>query len=274
MALPKEPLTGIKIFFDGLLDFCVRDGDEFCQVGILKDVPGHELRFDVKEITDRDEHILECIEPSQAEGSMSLTVHGVSQKGVRLYTPTPGFHRDEAQDDPNDFRWLLDLEGPECYNRPLKINPEGFRSILTINNGLFFTRDLSEDEISLVTDENPEGDFLGKVALVVGAYIYFDRPDARAVLTNGNESCELLGRPGTTYEIFIGLNRPFGTHVHENDFVFHYGAVGVDIPVRKRLRPEINNSATIRPNFFNSPDTRCTSSLLSQTQSLVSDSDS
>ncbi len=56
--------------------------------------------------------------------------------------------------DPEDFRWLIDLEGSEVNNRHLTVNRGnqlGFQLLgLTVSDGLFYTSELSHDSYARV----------------------------------------------------------------------------------------------------------------------------
>lgn len=263
MHIPEE-LPDIRLYFSGVLDFCVNQDRTHFQVGILDYAPKHLLTFDIKEIING----VKIPKPCGPDLSISLPKRlwlqcGASQGDVQLYEPGD-FHRDETQDDRRDLRWVIDIEGEDGYNSsdPIGTNPDGFRSILTINSGLFFTARLSEDRVRF---RDPQAKLRGKVALLVGGNINLREPDAEAILTDGrNILCRFPKRDNTKYEITIRLEPPEPHEPngdHENDFNFHYKAIAT----KKKNKLEL----IIDSKTKNSPDARCTSPILRVTQDLT-----
>jgi hypothetical protein len=135
-------------------------------------------------------------------------------------------------DDPNDFRWIVDIEGQEFHDQHLTLISDVLTKSFSMNNGLFYTAVRSSVRIKrgAVVGATPTD-----VALKVAANIYFENGASEAILTYGGpESLSLRKEADTSYKIEV-----FNDRVHHppgddrGDFRFYYDAF--DVPQDQRF---------------------------------------
>lgn len=197
----------IKITLRGVLVLFIRDGEEICKVGFLNDPPeGHVLTIDFTQQTANGTGLfVRQLTAADVKPDLRLEITNPSQPGVHLYTKR-GFDRRNLAGDLKDFRWVLDFN--DLYGGPVDIKSAGFLSMLTINNGKFFTEQVSIDDLHL-EGESGEDVVIGRVAVGIGANIYLDHPDSTAVFMNGDEKVmEFFPEPGVAYGINISQSPP------------------------------------------------------------------
>lgn len=202
----KQPT--IMITLRGVLVLFIKDGAATCEVGFLRDPPeGHVLTIDLSRMTaNGTAQFVRQLGKNDIQPNLRLEVTNPAQPGVQLYTQR-GFDRKNNIGDENDFRWVVDFES-DLYGSPIKVNPDGFSSRLTINNGKFYTEKKSLDDL-IVKDESGQDVVFGRVAVGIGAYIYLDRYDSSAVLMNGDEKVmEFSPEPDVIYGINISQSPP------------------------------------------------------------------
>jgi hypothetical protein len=163
--------------------------------------------------------------------------------------------------DDQDFRHVVDLEGENFYNRPLKIKDGVLTPSLFIGKGVFYAAALTAHGYktmladSTVNDQHHHADptteangpghvsgrRIGRVATYVGANIYLDDESQAVVLRVGKkEGAELFRlnkEEDTTYEITIenyDTQTPAGS-----DFGYYYDAIELD-PGKSRILIEPN----------------------------------
>lgn len=265
MPIPENPT--IKIAFTGLLAFCFdpKEGEtrSRCQVGILR-ADRHQLTVKIFKVTPtRTEEIrisgMSLGDRVAAAASVNrsnpnphdvfLTVKNPALSDVRLHANGP-FARDES-DDPNDFRWIPDIEGPEFHDRHLPVKIENLRPSLRMNNGLFYTA----QKVSAVKQRKNDEPVDMDVAAFTAANIYLrDDPSSEAVLTFGDgESYSFRKENGTTYKIqFYNLcSDPTPTTV-AGDFKQYYNAF--EVP---NVDEHFNLLGPLRPGSPDTHDSPC-----------------
>jgi hypothetical protein len=215
MPVPQDSTVTIR--FTGLLVFCFDKRRKICQIGALsKD--DHELRFrlvkrgpDPESASERTLTI-----PHDLIGQSSdlwLDVEGEPSPKQQTAEPFITGNRGEMPADPQDFRWIVDLEGKHFYDRPLKVRRDLLKPILSVVKGLFYTAALTSDlyrtipvAANGVTRKTSAGRRLGPIAEYVGANIYLTHPNQALVLRAGRNGSELLRlnrEERTTYEITV-----------------------------------------------------------------------
>jgi len=122
------------------------------------------------------------------------------------------FDKDTDQGDPEDFRWVIDLEGKEFHDSKLAItNPALLKPVFYLTDGVFYTQQKSADMQGRVTweSDNPWL-FVGKVADAIAADIYLDKKGGEVILRSdakGSEPLRLKREPGVKYEIAVSNER-------------------------------------------------------------------
>jgi hypothetical protein len=176
-----------------------------------------------------------------------LDVEGETPPKQQTAEPYIANDQGAALIDDQDFRHVVDLEGENFYNRPLKIKGGVLTPSLFIGKGIFYAAALTAHGYKTVladstvdgqhhpahqtADANSPGHVsgrrIGRIATYVGANIYLDDESQAAVLRAGEkEGAELfrLNREvDTTYEITIenyDTQPPTGS-----DFGYYYDAI-------------------------------------------------
>jgi hypothetical protein len=90
-----------------------------------------------------------------------------SQHFQRGVTPYLGCEFDRLKNigDPEDFRWVADLEGPEFHNRKLRVkNLSELKPTIFISNGILYTREKTNETFAKSMVNGPPLTALGKFA--------------------------------------------------------------------------------------------------------------
>ena len=215
MSVPDNP--NIKIIFSGLLAISFDDKKQNCQVGILHGIEDHALRFNVFKVTPESrEKVLELTSDT-AGNDIFLDVDNA--EGINLYTNGP-FTRDES-DDPQDFRWIVDIEGDEFHKAPLTVVPGKFNPIFHVNEGLFYTAQISPADIKRGGNTDVVKDTY--VAVFTAANLYL-KQGRKAVLRFGQDQEKRLPlelAENTSYKIQV-FNDCIDCVLTDGDFGFYY----------------------------------------------------
>lgn len=205
----------IIIRFGGLLVFCFDKRRKICQVGVHSSTDDHELRLRlVKRGPDPESESEQTLTLSHAQirqfSELWLNVEGepaMERAAERFIVGEPN----EPPTDPQDWRWIVDLE---ClYNRKLRLRKGVLRPIVYVTTGLFYTAELSSEPYLAVPvtstgtkRRRATSRSLGRIASVVGAHIHLTHPDQALVLRagrNGSELFRLRREEGAKYEITV-----------------------------------------------------------------------
>lgn len=214
----------VRISLLGLTAFCF-NGKNQCEMGLLIHRE-HRPSLSIQEIGPDNS-------PINVRHSIDLD-HDLrieaTNAGVAKYLQ-PGFDRSQDAGDPEDFRWVMDLEGEEFHNQLLtQIGSLGPK--LHINDGTVYTRLKSGVAYARKrADTNAEDpSYLGKVANVVGVDIVCD-DDGGVLVTNERTNNQLWLRKivdgrHRRYQITISNTRPevafHPGHMNGSDFLLYY----------------------------------------------------
>jgi hypothetical protein len=220
------------ILMDGisLISF---DDQQHCQVGMLDDAAGdHHFKLVIRRTqrgsTIKLDHCLD-LKKNICVDAINSSINGV----VRYipYSPGGGFSEfDRAKDigDPHDFRWILDLEGPEFHGHRMTSTGKPFKSNIFISSGIMYTAEKTEERfgrITLCPPGNPDPRFLGKGADVVGIDLICNVGKKSGIVLKdkcGKSVC-LPKETGVHYEIRFENNcvKPLTS---PSDFQLYYNA--------------------------------------------------
>ena len=209
----------IKLAFRGLMVLFINPKpSRECVIGILDEVPGHDLVITVTRSTDVGApQVIERYVPPLAR-VMSLDISSADREGVSTHEPDG--------DDPRGFRWVIDYEGSEVYRGPVRPKAGAFQSFLRINAGTFFTDQLGIGEIKII--RGLESSRVRHVAVAIGAHVYLDAPNSTATLKNGKKEVHFEREDGVTYGIDVSHSRPLPIpHPHPNDSIYYNRVLGV-----------------------------------------------
>lgn len=203
--MPISPT--IQLTFRGILVLFLNEAEGVCDVGFLNEPPdNHVLTIDFTQRTATGTpQVINQINAGNIQSKLRLEVENVSRPGVHTFTQL-GFDRSQTLGDRQDFRWAVDYG--ELFVGEPDVNRAGLRSILSINNGKFFTEARSADDL-LYQPVGGASHVFGRVATAIGAQISLDRENSRAVFMNGDEQVfEYLPEPGVIYAINVSQSPP------------------------------------------------------------------
>jgi hypothetical protein len=195
----------VTVTFDGLMVLSFNDKGQ-AEVKVVKN-EHHKLSMEIREISPTGASTSEY--PINRVEDLWIGATSTATKGVTVYTnPQVAFNRKRDQGDPEDFRWILDMEGSELHKTKLGItHPEKLTPTLHFTHGVFYTHELSEkraSRIELNTNKQPK--MLGKVPEKIAVDIYLDDGSSGVALSaegNGAAPLMLTRKPGTRYEIIV-----------------------------------------------------------------------
>jgi len=149
----------------------------------------------IKSVLDlRTRPELDIIRPWEIEVSNPL------QPTATTYTNGPTFDR-LHHTDPEDFRWIADLEGPDLHDRDLtsELDKRHLRFVLTVPHGQFRTRMQSKPQTRIKKATGATQPF-GRAAEVTECRIEFNGGTVK-LKVQGATAFDFLAEPGATYEI-------------------------------------------------------------------------
>jgi hypothetical protein len=222
----------VEFFFHGQL--LLRSDGEICEVGINPIAKDHVLTVEVR--VKRADRPVERTIPDHVDVLAMRHVGPLDfrapEEGMTV-VPREGMTIDVVEepstiavwkcigDDPldletgvgrweEDFRWILNFEGPNFHNQPLHPNVFNTQHVIRLQNGEYFFRTAFRSPDQLLYTRHREGDddaFFRKIGAVARASVFLER-DQSVVLkwTDGSEprSHSLTrGLPGITYEVYV-----------------------------------------------------------------------
>jgi hypothetical protein len=131
-------VSKISVTLEGMMMMFVNDGASTCQVGILEHAPKHNASIEIFQVADGKRKRLKFIKGSEFERSIQLKVEK-DENNIELFHGEDEIDREQDTGDQADFDWVLDFEGGEMYEDGMEVDPRGFKSVLSINDGIFST---------------------------------------------------------------------------------------------------------------------------------------
>lgn len=191
------------IVFRGLIVLRPDPARNYFDVGILK-APEHEFRMQVRENSPNgvSAFSVPLSQPVSSQSDVwSLRNEGSIRQRINFYQGE-AFDRTRGIGDERDARWLVDLEGPEFYQRRLPMNADQLSLVLRVPGSEFHTKRLTAPLMRRRGDGAFQ--YFGRVADEFATDISLDEGDLvlRSKKT-GQEILKLKKKPGTTYEIII-----------------------------------------------------------------------
>lgn len=211
--LKGEANDFVTVFLEGLMISCFNPNKQRLETAILRD---SEHDFSIRIVKYEDNVKTDDNEYGNITfDNVSFSIEGIGSPeviGFRKFE-AGGFDRaNEKANDPNDFRWLTDLEGGEFHNTKLKATGESTSmhntplTPLYIKNAEFYVGGLTNyDYNKLSIDEKGEitdREFFGKVGYVLVARI---NADSVSLNFEGSEIYprHLQREKGINYKIFF-----------------------------------------------------------------------
>lgn len=156
--------TTATLYTEGIALSCLTE-DGKCHIAFFRPVEHghgdgqqhkHNLDLTITRIDPTGEHDLPADELNLNAGS-KLVLEVVNPTYPKCDHYTRGdFLRWSPDNDPNDYRWVVDMEGEIHPDDPLELkvakHPKGFRStLLEVNYALFYTESLTEFRVEKVS---------------------------------------------------------------------------------------------------------------------------
>lgn len=223
------PNENVRLIFTGLLVFSpIQQGQ--CRVAILNE-PGHQFRIQIEE----NDIPIRTLTSEVSQGDIILEV-SKPQPNIPLLDifTKPGFARRPAEDDDQDFGWLLKLDSS---GGPARLKPGvQLRSIL-LQNGIFHSAGLSPVGVRTnpgLKAGQPQQTFMAEF---VADNIYLAGPDSTVTLKygpGGANSLVINRKAGARYVVRMlndppdgmagmpGMNQDKPGTVITTDFHFYY----------------------------------------------------
>ncbi len=193
----------VRITFDGLFIIC-RRGSDCWEVGV-PNVGDHTFRATTKEITGG-------LDPEGVQTGLQFDRDIYITADTALSTDlfdTPVFNKRDDAGDPDDYRWILDMEGPEFHNgKKMKFRSGGgYKSKIFIYGGQLYTARKTIENYHRVKESNRRDDIpIYKVAVTAG--INLDRAAGAGSRTIYVQNVDralaptvLPQKPGVRYEL-------------------------------------------------------------------------
>jgi hypothetical protein len=221
----------LRITFDGLFIIC-RNNVQRWEVGV-PNLGDHTFGVELVQITG---NLGPTEEPHDIKLDRDISITPTPDLAPELFDPA-GFDRLSDGGDPEDYRWLLDMEGREFHagkRMQLRAGGRGYKARIFIEGGKLYTAAKTIERYRRVKVSNPQDDIeLGKLAITAG--INLDRADAgsRTILiknVGGSSQPKTLSQqPGVRYELSFTHAPAAGTiPARETHFDHYYQTLKAD----------------------------------------------
>ena len=151
-----------------------------CEVGIIR-CDRHRPLLDIQRIEMEPKSrvpLRSCLIPHALNLDEDILIRvvypnaeGTSKRGVSAYTRRE-FDRKSDTGDPDDFRWVPDLEGPEFHNVKLSIADRSkLQPTIFISDGVLYNRQKTDEVFARTSTRDKASPRLGKLGHGMGADI-------------------------------------------------------------------------------------------------------
>ncbi|HEY6232586.1 MAG TPA: hypothetical protein VIW64_15085 [Pyrinomonadaceae bacterium] len=167
----------VQLFFHGLLMLCPDTNGNQCRIGVHRLSVEHKLSIDVRAKGTElpDPPLLRLSGPLDSMG-LTVAVEPETNAGVSMFVPTAEPFDRNADNDPRDFRWTIDLEQLDPAQPPMILDQSGISPGIVLKDGMFFTARITDPaklEVKL-TEQGAAATGLNRVARIIGANIYLN----------------------------------------------------------------------------------------------------
>src|SRR5215204_5716503 len=238
-AYEIKPDPDVALFFHGLMCMC-NHYDGFCENGVLNSDKGkHDLYIYLFEVSAQFDpptnldvgswNLLDVFDLSHTGNAytdiLRFEVLRPRVSGVSFYKPSK-----PPKQDPNDFRLIVDLEGPDFYNGyELGKNHMALGPRLHIPDAIFYTLFKTDSKFKAQegTDTPKE---IESLALITAANIYLDRTPSQPgkvylSIDNSGSPIPLPTTPGKKNLIWVDNSCHQPECQNASDFPLYYDAV-------------------------------------------------
>lgn len=215
---PNPAVFGVKLIFAGMCLFGYK-GKEARVVFHRGHTQTHKMKIIVAEKGTRCTDIFLISDASQPADIRTIELGIEGKSSNANFFLGSEFNRAEDKGDELDFRWLIDLEGPDGYHREIDKHDRIFKAKMKVKHGTFYTYQRTFAKFK--AQGGPfSGRPLGRIAKVMGANIA-RLNDGESVYLNIND-VNVLPYPLTNraqYEIYF-FNEPETTTTGDFHMVF------------------------------------------------------
>lgn len=198
---PNRPSSSafVTAIFSGLMGFAYEEQRAEGKVGFHGGHRNHQLIVKVYRYPSCE--LVPSEQPTVTNTSdITLQIEPQSTKPVDYFQTNP-FNRWSG--DPNDFRWLPDLDSADFYEEGLPVRPNQFRNWLHVKNATFYTYQVTDSTFNLVT---PDGQIIhpfGHVAKLMAASIEPTGANEHVILKVDGQTIPLLRSGNVKYQILF-----------------------------------------------------------------------
>lgn len=244
----------VRLTFDGIITLCInkRAEPDRCELGMVA-TRDHQRRLTITRI--RPNGVEEQAYPPfelNNENRVVIETENSITPGVTTFEPGT-FNRLADEGDPEDFRWIMDLQGPEFHEDNLSLRRESDRLCrpkIIIHHGVFYTHSKTPHRYFRYPREgnpiNTGSIDIGKIADKVGADIVADPVLGKVIvqITGKTPNPIELVSDGlkTRYRIDIGNLCRTGC-VQVSDFPEYYSVASDRDGVEFDIYPQIPTGA-------------------------------
>lgn len=257
-TLPSN--SRVTAIFGGLFGFFYNTNTHNCEIGEHKGGGRHKFTIDVFERHNSTCKLLFSTENGTLRNPKDPKIGIVGRaSGAAKFYEVGEYNR--ATLNPQDFRWLLDLDSNDFYpDNPPKLTGQ-FKNKILVRHGTFYTQqktDSTFERIDPPDSSTPNRFDLFQVANYVAAGIEPNQNEDVVFKVNDNSAVVFTNKPGFTYQI-VFLNECYedGHHkchfdpgnaneTNRNDFHFMRKILqlsgtdkvyGLKVKVKKRSQP-------------------------------------
>jgi hypothetical protein len=232
---PQEENPGVRLIFTGLVIFTYKtanDGESEARAVFHRATTKHHLRILVLEDCRPVFAIGGRMEPIQIR-RMELGIVGKDESAA--FFKGDHFRREDLEGDIKDFRWLLDLEGPDFHNAKFQRTEHKFSTKLEVKQGTFYTYKLTGHYFKCVGGKY-DGKEVGYVPKVIAADISLGEADRVFFRIDGRDVLPYPLSNRADYQIYFFNECEIGCEPH-SDFDRTFDAVNTTPNERFTLTP-------------------------------------
>ncbi|MDX2030660.1 MAG: hypothetical protein SF339_08320 [Blastocatellia bacterium] len=222
----------ITILFRGLYLFSFEKDRQFCQASILE-TDRHTLKVRVATIgpgSSEAPQSASMLDFEAPQGNISFEV-GNRLPGIGAYQ-VGAFGRSLGH-DLHDFRWVLDMEGPELHRQKLSVKTGALPRAIMLRHGLFYSHSLRPVRLEKPGAQPMDVD----IAREIGCAVHLGENEEGVLRFGENPefSVKLAKVPNMRYEIM--LDNACAETTPGGDFERYYDVLEVPPAQRIRISP-------------------------------------
>jgi hypothetical protein len=203
--IPSATPPGSKnltLLFQGLMGFAGKRDLKQMQVGFNKGDGRHKFEIHIYRTQDGNCGTPTIITYDQLSSAKAIRLSIIGQPPDVTVFHSPNFDRLNSASNVQDFRWMLDFEDTLFYPDGVDVLPNKLRPVLYVNQGIFYTHQLSNSTFYQV---KMPGNFgrrnVGRVPRLLGASLEIPSRGSAVLEIDGDVKETLTPTNGVRYEI-------------------------------------------------------------------------